>query len=113
MRGLTRWPNPSASCGPRYAAAGRSEVYSEAGCSSRSQSRDETSRNEISHGFVDDVHAAVAALLVHTLVHLSSLAPTETPTSEEPGADSDADDDHDVGEQGPRSHDSSSGQSPV
>jgi hypothetical protein len=66
-------------------------------------------RNEISHGFVDDVHAAVSALLIQALLYLSSLEPTETPTSEEPSGDSAVDGDRELGEGGPESEASSPG----
>ena len=70
-------------------------------------------RNEISHGFVDDVHAAVAALLIQALLYLSSLEPTETPTSGETGTDSAAEGNHVVGEDVPEPDVSSPGESPV
>lgn len=44
-------------------------------------------RNEISHGFVDEVHAPIAALLIQVLLFLSSLETTATTASGDPDPD--------------------------
>jgi hypothetical protein len=47
-------------------------------------------RNEILHGFVDEIYAPVAAVLIQALLYLASLTPREDDAGDQPESDSSA-----------------------